>query len=109
MKKRYEWGMIYANKYGETVKIIDNLREAPKDWILCFYYKDRNENIFLEHMKGRKLCIEINPHYISPEGALYSEMLTIAGELRENGKRKIASSIEKIVQDNIKSRMWDKA
>lgn len=105
MDNNYEWGISYANKYGEITKITDNLREIPEDWILRFYFKDKRGNIFLKHKKNREICIEINAHYISKEGELYSEMFAIARELRENGKKRIALSIENIIQKEIESRL----
>lgn len=103
-----EWGITCIFKRGykiitSNMDEISNTNDASKDWIARYYYVDKNGNVFLNHKKGRKLRIEINPriNFCSDD-----YMRSIRDEIRninQKGKelKKVCSELEKKVQ-NIK-------
>jgi len=54
------WGMTYLLTNG-YVRATNNLTEIPLNWVGRFYYLDKNNNVFLEEGKGRKLQVDMNP------------------------------------------------
>ena len=91
-------------RYFGVTKTTANFHSIPKNWILRFYWADKNGDFCIEKINKKGPCVEINPHREFPEGdrhAVFYEIIRELKKMRMKGSKEVCSKIEEIIQKEL--------